>query len=87
MEKNEITVKQLYTLGYSLLESPPVASDDLNVPKSSPDYSVEARHKQAEPLDAEVMSSLRKTLGVSFRAVLKLELAKKRGTSQSSDSK
>lgn len=79
-EKNEITVKQLYTLGFALLEAAPQPPDDLNLtqPKGG---SLQQRNRMKEPFGPQDMRDLRALLGVSFRAILKFELAKKRGDS------
>lgn len=78
-EKNELTSKQLHTLGFSLLQSPPIPPAGLNVPQIKEGQSLQQRHQLATPFSTDDIRDLRALLGVSFRAILKFELAKKRG--------
>ena len=77
-DKNELTVKQLYTLGYALLDKPSLAPEDLKLPAPIKDQSLEKRHQSKEAFGVEDIRDLRDILTVNFRAILKLELAKKR---------
>lgn len=85
MDKNELTVKQLYTLGYALLESPPIAPESLKIKPPIKDGSLEKRHQLKEPFKPEDMRDLRSLIGVNFRSILKFELAKKRGAGANTD--
>lgn len=78
-DHNELTIKQLYTLGYALLGNPPLAPDGLKLSPPMPEQSLEKRNQGKEPLGAADMRDLRDLLDLDFRATLKLELAKKRG--------
>lgn len=79
-EKSDLTTKQLYTLGYALVENPPVAPPELGLGPPQPQLSLEARNRYKEALTAADIQDLRKLIDADFRAILKLELAKKRGT-------
>jgi hypothetical protein len=82
-DKNEITVKQLYTLSYALLQNPSIAPGQLNLPRSPAEMSLQARHSQSNGFGSEDLRDLRTILGVNFRSILKFELAKKRGSGES----
>lgn len=85
--KNEVTVKQLYTLGQALLDSPPSAPEELKLPVAPPGNSLQKRHSLAIELKSDDVTELRTILRVNFRAILKEELAKKRGDAADSGKK
>jgi hypothetical protein len=100
-DKNEITVKMLYELGYQLLENPPVPiteneaadkkldkiiAENSGVPMPTDKYfSLEKRHKMKDPFSAEDIRDLRAILEVHFRSLLRFETLKKRGVSAESN--
>lgn len=93
-DKNEPTVKMLYELGNQLLENPPtpiteneaadkkldkIVAESFSVPTLSEKYfSLEKRHKMADPLGVEDIRDLRAILEVHFRSLLRFEALKKR---------
>ena len=79
-DKNELTVRQLYTLGFALLRSPPIPPEELKLRRPSPENSLEGRHRNKDSMTREDLQDLRTILDTNFQAVLKLELAKKRVT-------
>lgn len=85
-DKNELTTKQLYTLGYALLENPTIAPENLKMKPPIKNLSLEKRHQLKEPFQAEDIRDLRSLIGVNFRAILKFELDKKRGASTGTNS-
>lgn len=86
-DNNELTTKQLYTLGYALLENPTIAPENLKIRPPIKNLSLEKRHQLKEPFQAEDIRDLRSLIGVNFRAILKFELAKKRGASTDTNGK
>jgi hypothetical protein len=76
--QNQLTVKQLYRLGYALLDNPPT-SPTVPLPQEAKGQSLEARNRSSAPLGTEDVESLRSLLEADFRNILRLELAKKRG--------
>ena len=96
-DKNEITVKMLYELGYQLLENPPlpitekeaadkkldqVVAENSGVPMPTEEYfSLEKRHRMSDPLGPEDVRDLRAILEIHFRRLLKFEALKKRDIS------
>ncbi len=82
MEKDDLTVNQLYLLGYALLDNPPQPASPSEGPAHPADLeSLQSRQRKKEALSPEDMRDLRSLLEVSYRAILRLELAKKRGDS------
>lgn len=93
-DKNELTVKMLYELGYQLLENPPtpiteeeatdkkldqIVAENSGVPMPTEKYfSLEKRHKMADPLSTEDIRDLRTILEIHFRSLLRFEVLKKR---------
>lgn len=86
-DHNQITVNQLYTLGYSLLESPALAPDELRLAPPIAGASLQTRHSQSASLTSEDSANLRIILNNNFRSIIKFEIAKKRGEAGSSDKK
>ena len=62
-----------------MLQSPPIPPEGLKVPQIKEGQSLQQRHQSATPFSTDDIRDLRALLGVSFRAILKFELAKKRG--------
>lgn len=62
-DKNELTSKQLHTLGFSLLQSPPIPPEDLKVPQIKEGQSLQQRHQSATPFSADDIRDLRALLG------------------------
>lgn len=93
-DKNDVTVKMLYELGYQLLETPPtpvtekeaadkkldqIVVENSNIPMPTDRYfSLEKRHKMSDSLGLEDIRDLRSILEVHFRNLLKFETLKKR---------
>ena len=86
-DKNDLTVKQLYNLGYALLADPLVAPEDLKLAAPDREQSLQGRHNKSEAFKPQDLVDLRGILNVDFQAILKLELAKKRGASSTATSK
>lgn len=100
-DKNELTVKMLYELGYQLLENPPtpitekeatdkkldqIVAENSGVPIPTEKYfSLEKRHKMADPLGTEDIRELRAILEVHFRSLLRFETLKKRNITAKSN--
>lgn len=100
-DKNEVTIKMLYELGYQLLENPPtplseteatdknldqIVAENSGVPMPTERYfSLEKRHKMKTPLETEDIRDLRAILEVHFRSLLRFEILKKRGISTTSN--
>ena len=96
-DKNEVTVKMLYELGYQLLENPPrpitekeaadkkldqIVAENSGVPMPTEKYfSLEKRHKMSDSLGTEDIRDLRAILEIHFRSLLKFETLKKRNIS------
>lgn len=83
-DHNELTIKQLYTLGYALLGNPPLAPENFKLKPPTIEQSLEKRNQRKDPLSAGDIRDLRDLLDVNFRAILKFELAKKRGINTNS---
>lgn len=96
-DKNEVTVKMLYELGYQLLENPSIPITEKEAARKKLDqvvaeksgipiptdnhFSLERRHKMSEQLGAEDIRDLRAILEIHFRTLLKFENLKKRDIS------
>lgn len=77
-DKNEATTNALYAMGFATLEDPPTPPQG-NVPKDS--FSLQKRHMLKDAMTAEDLRDLRTLLNTRYQAILRLELAKKRGSS------
>lgn len=96
-DKNEVTVKMLYELGYQLLENPSIPITEKEAADKKLDqivaeksgipmpidkhFSLEKRHKMSEPLESADIRDLRAILEIHFRSLLKFETLKKRDIS------
>lgn len=96
-DKNEVTVKMLYELGYQLLENPPtpitqdeakkknidqIVAESTEVPLPTEEYfPLQRRHQMEDSLTTEDIRDLRTILEVHFRRLLSFENLKKRDIS------
>lgn len=96
-DKNEVTVRMLYELGYQLLENPsrPITEDEAKKKKldqivvensavpipTEAYFSLEKRQKMTDPFTLEDISDTRAILEVHFRRLIGFETLKKRNIS------